>query len=125
MIAAPALPTPLRAQAPALATATGLASFYHARLDGARTASGERLDNEALVAAHPTWAFGTMVRVTNLENGKAVVVRVVDRGPARGPRAEGVVIDLTQRAARELDFVQAGRVTVRLEVLRWGSGETR
>ena len=73
-----------------------------------------------MVAAHPTYAFGTVVRVTNLANNRQVVVRVVDRGPASGPRADGVVIDLSSGAASSLGFLRQGRTRVRLEVLRWG-----
>jgi rare lipoprotein A len=58
--------------------------------------------------------------VTNLNNGRTVDVRVVDRGPARGPRADGVIIDLSQGAAEVLGFIRAGRARVRLDVLRWG-----
>jgi rare lipoprotein A len=76
---------------------------------------------KALVAAHPSYPFGTVVRVTNLNNGRTVDVRVVDRGPARGPRADGVIIDLSQGAAEVLGFIRAGRARVRLDVLRWGS----
>jgi rare lipoprotein A len=75
----------------------------------------------AMVAAHPTYPFGTIVRVTNLNNGRSVRVRIVDRGPAPGPRAEGVIIDLSQGAAAALDFVREGRTPVRLDVLRLGT----
>lgn len=71
----------------------------------------------AMVAAHPRYPFGTLVRVTNLANGRSVEVRIVDRGPARQPQAEGVIIDLSRRAAETLGFVQQGRTRVRLEVL--------
>jgi len=74
-----------------------------------------------MMAAHPAYPFGTLIRVTNLTNGRSVQVRVQDRGPAPGPRAAGVIIDLSFAAARALDFVQEGRTRVRLEVLRWGS----
>ena len=73
-----------------------------------------------MVAAHPTYPFGTVVRVTNLANKRRLDVRVVDRGPASGPRKEGVVIDLSSGAAANLGFVRQGRTRVRLEVLRWG-----
>jgi rare lipoprotein A len=98
----------------------GLASYYGPGFEGKRTASGIPFDKTAMVAAHPTYPFGTVVRVTNLANKKQVVVRVVDRGPARGPRAEGVVIDLSSGAAANLGFIRQGRTRVRLEVLRWG-----
>jgi peptidoglycan lytic transglycosylase len=74
----------------------------------------------AMVAAHPTYPFGTVVRVTSLENGRSVRVRIVDRGPAPGPRAEGVIIDLSERAAGDLGFLRDGRARVRVEVVRWG-----
>jgi len=72
----------------------------------------------AMVAAHPTYPFGTIVRVTNLENGRSATVRILDRGPAR---ANGVIIDVSRRAADKLGFIREGRTRVRLEVLRWGS----
>jgi rare lipoprotein A len=75
----------------------------------------------SLIAAHPSYPFGTVLRVTNVRNGRAVEVRVVDRGPARGPRAEGVIIDVSYRAAQTLNFVRSGRTRVRVEVLRWGT----
>jgi peptidoglycan lytic transglycosylase len=98
----------------------GLASFYGQGFDGKVTASGARFDMDAMVAAHPTYPFGTIVRVTNLRNRRSVEVRILDRGPASGPRADGVIIDVSQAAARALGFIQAGRARVRLEVLRWG-----
>jgi len=97
-----------------------LASYYGPGFEGKVTASGVTFDKTAMVAAHPSYPFGTVVRVTNLANGRRVLVRVVDRGPAQGPRAEGVLIDLSSGAAANLGFVQRGRTRVRLEVLRWG-----
>jgi rare lipoprotein A len=99
----------------------GLATYYGQRFDGKVTASGARFDMNAMVAAHPTYPFGTIVRVTNLRNNRSVQVRILDRGPAPGARAEGVLIDLSYGAARALDFLQAGRTRIRLEVLRWGN----
>lgn len=99
----------------------GLASYYGRDFHGKLAASGVRFDMNALVAAHPSWPFGTVVRVTHLESGRTVRVRVVDRGPARGPRREGVIIDLSRAAARALGFIEDGRARVRLEVLRWGT----
>jgi len=98
----------------------GLASYYGPGLDGKKTASGIRFDMKSMVAAHPSYPFGTVVRVTNMANGRAVDLRVVDRGPGRDPRAEGVIIDVSYGAATALDFIRAGRTTVRIEVLRWG-----
>jgi len=109
--------------APVLATQTGLASFYGTRLHGEETASGEILNSREWVAAHPTYPFDTIVRVTNLENGRSVEVRIIDRGPARVHRADGVIIDLSVGAAKQLQFVKDGRTEVRLEVLRWGQEE--
>lgn len=104
----------------ALQTESGKASYYGKRFHGKKTASGERFDQKALVAAHPSWSFGTLVRVTNKENGRSVTVRVVDRGPAKKARRRGVIIDLSTKAARSLDFHEQGIAPVRLEVLEWG-----
>jgi rare lipoprotein A len=98
----------------------GLASYYGPGFDGKATASGVPFDMHAMVAAHPTYPFGTIVRVTNLRNQRAVDVRVLDRGPAKGPRGDGVLIDLSYGAAQALGFIRQGRTRVRLEVLRWG-----
>ena len=84
------------------------------------TASGVRFDNDALVAAHPTYPFGTVVRVTNLRNDRSVTVRIVDRGPVRAVRTKGVIIDVSRAAADALGFLEAGRTRVRLEIVRWG-----
>jgi rare lipoprotein A len=121
--ATPAATAPATARAkPAsiLEVRQGLASYYGPGFEGKRTASGVPFDKTAMVAAHPTYPFGTVVRVTNLANTRRVDVRVVDRGPARGPRAEGVIIDVSSGAAARLGFVRQGRTKVRLEVLRWG-----
>lgn len=91
----------------------GLATFYSARFHGRLTASGERFDRNAMTAAHRTHRFGTRVRVTNLKNGKAVVVRINDRGPY----AQGRVIDVSPAAAEELDMMRAGVVPVTVEVV--------
>ena len=118
-------PASLRAQAtdasaPSAASRSreeGLASFYANRRHGRRTASGKTFDNKALVAAHPSLAFGTRVRVTNLGNGRSVEVRIVDRGPSDGRRKEGYVIDVSRAAASKLGFVKQGHARVRLEVI--------
>jgi|SRR6185436_3511883 len=98
----------------------GLASYYADQFDGRTTASGTVFDNDALVAAHPSYSFGSVVRVTNLSNRRSVEVRVVDRGPAPAIQARGVIIDLSRAAARQLGFVADGRTRVRVEVLRRG-----
>ena len=90
----------------------GRASFYAHRFHGRSTASGERYDETKMTAAHRTLPFGTRVRVTNLENGKAVTLRVNDRGPHR----KGRVIDVSYKAAKRLGFVRDGVTRVRVEV---------
>ena len=95
----------------------GLASWYGVKFQGRLTASGIPFDRHTLVAAHPALPFGTMVRVHRLSTGETVDVEVVDRGPAAGPRADGVIIDLSEAAADSLGFLRAGRTRVRLEVL--------
>ena len=91
----------------------GMASWYGPKFNGHRTASGERYDKRALTAAHPTLPFGTLVRVTNVENGRQAVVRINDRGPFSKKR----VIDLSYTAARELGVVGPGTAEVELAVL--------
>jgi rare lipoprotein A len=114
------LPSARTEPRPILEVRQGLASYYGPGFEGKLTASGIPFDKTAMVAAHPTYPFGTVVRVTNLANKRQVVVRVVDRGPARKPRAEGVLIDLSSGAASNLGFIRQGRTRVRVEVLRWG-----
>ena len=92
---------------------TGLASYYADKFHGRLTASGEVFDMNALTAAHRTLPFGTKVRVTNLDNGNKVVLRINDRGPF----VKGRIIDVSWRGAQELDFVAEGVVKVRVEVL--------
>ena len=104
-----------------LETRVGLASYYGRDFHGQITASGARFDMNALVAAHPTYPFGTRVRVTNLANDRSTAVRIVDRGPAPHLRADGLLIDVSRKAAETLGFIQQGRTRVRLEVLAWGS----
>jgi rare lipoprotein A len=106
-------------------TQTGLASFYARRLDGKETASGDTFRNDELVAAHPHYPFGTRVRVTNLENGESVVVRITDRGASKANRREGVIIDLSQAAAARLKMKKDGRTRVRVQVIEWGDGERK
>lgn len=91
----------------------GLASYMASSLDGNRTANGERYDEEAMTAAHRSLPFGTVVRVTNLQNKESIRVRINDRGPF----VEERVIDLSRAAARELDFIDDGVVPVRVEVV--------
>ena len=95
----------------------GLASYYARALHGNVTASGIRFNNAAMVAAHPTYPFGTVVRVTNLSNDRSVKVRIVDRGPVARLRKKGVIIDVSRAAAEQLGFIGRGRTRVRVEVV--------
>ena len=92
----------------------GIASFYSDRFEGKRTASGEIYRQDGLTAAHNQLPHGTKVKVSNVENGKSVVVTINDRMPA----SSRVVIDVSRRAAERLGFVKAGRARVKLEVQR-------
>ena len=91
----------------------GTASYYGRELAGNRTASGERFDPDQMTAAHPTLAFGSKVRVTNLSNGQSVIVRVNDRGPFGGRR----VIDISQAAAKEIGMHRSGTAKVSLTLV--------
>ena len=91
----------------------GTASWYGSYFDGKETASGEPFDMYDLTAAHPTLPLGTHVKVTNLRNGKTVIVRVNDRGPV----VEGRIIDLSYEAARVLNLDHQGIQTVRLDLV--------
>lgn len=107
-----------------LETKTGLASYYHRSLEGLETASGETFHQKEMVAAHPKFPLGTIVKVVNLENNKEVLVRINDRGPTIENRKEGVIIDLSQAAAKRLGMMKDGRVKVKVEVLEWGDKES-
>jgi len=101
------------APVPAGYTEDGNASWYGKPFNGRRASNGEIYDMYKLTAAHRTLPFDTMVRVTNLDNGKSTTVRITDRGPF----VEGRIIDLSLAAAREIESVGPGVVPVRLEVL--------
>jgi rare lipoprotein A len=91
----------------------GLASWYGQELQGNLTASGEVYDLNGLTAAHQTLPFGTILRVTNLENWKSILLRVNDRGPHLGRR----VLDVSWAAAKRLEFIDSGTARVRVEVV--------
>ena len=91
----------------------GEASYYAHKYHGRTTANGEIYDETKMTAAHKTLPFGTRVRVTNLANGKKVVVRINDRGPF----VKGRIIDLSYKAAGDLDYISRGAVKVRVEIL--------
>ena len=92
----------------------GTASWYGPGFHGKRTASGERFDQNALTAAHRKLPLGSVVKVTNLDNGRSIVVAINDRGPY----TKGRVIDLSKGAARKLGIVDDGIAKVRIEATR-------
>ncbi|HEY8011739.1 MAG TPA: septal ring lytic transglycosylase RlpA family protein [Rudaea sp.] len=116
---APSVATKASAPAPAEAAKThdgaehGLAAVYSDRLNGHRTASGERYNRNTLTAAHKTLAFGTHVKVTNTKNGKSVEVRINDRGPVQAGR----ILDLSVAAAHAIGIGRHGTADVSAEVL--------
>ena len=116
IVSPPPAPAPVPPPAPApeqaVFTQSGLASFYGPKQQGHRTASGEPLDNHALIAAHRNLPFQTIVRVSVPSTGKTVKVRINDRGPF----IPGRIIDLSQAAATALGILQLGTAPVRIEV---------
>ena len=93
----------------------GYASWYGGKFHGRKTANGETYNMYALTAAHRTLPFGTRVKVTNLSNGKSVIVRITDRGPFVDKHKR--VIDLSYAAAKKIDMIGQGVAKVRLEIL--------
>ncbi len=91
----------------------GMASYYGNEFAGSRTANGERFDPGALTAAHRTLAFHSKVVVTNLTNGKEVIVRINDRGPW----GRGRVIDISYAAAKQIGMHRSGTARVKLELI--------
>ena len=110
------------ATARALAVLQGSASYYSDALAGRSTASGSPYDPSAFTAAHRSLPFGTVLRVTRVEGGQSVLVRVTDRGPY-GPR--GRILDLSRAAADRLGMLRAGVAKVKVEVLEYGPRKTR
>jgi peptidoglycan lytic transglycosylase len=115
----PGTPAVLNARpgAKANSASDGVASFY---TEDEWTASGERFNTHAMTAAHPTLPFGTRLRVTNVTNGRSVVVRINDRGPF----VPGRVVDLSESAAESLGMVERGIVKVKLDVVQKSPGST-
>jgi len=95
-------------------TEIGVASFYAKKFEGRKCSSGQKFRHDSLTAAHKTLKFGTKVKVTNLKNDSVVVVIINDRLPKKSKRK----IDLTLRAAKQLNFVSNGLAKVRIEVLQ-------
>lgn len=98
----------------------GTASFYADKFEGKQTASGEKYKHKKLTAAHKFLPFGTLVKVTNLENKESVEVRINDRGPF----VEDRIIDLSRSAAEKLKFTNQGLAEVQIEVVDAGDGRT-
>lgn len=92
-------------------THRGKASYYSKRATGSLTSSGERIHHDSLTCAHRSYPFGTLLRVTNEQNGKQVIVRVIDRGPF----GRGRIIDLSHAAARQLGMLSQGVAVVKVE----------
>ncbi len=92
---------------------TGIASWYGPGFHGSKTASGERYDQREMTAAHRTLQMPSLVRVTNLGNGKSVIVRVNDRGPF----SKGRVMDVSELAAKNLGMIGPGTAKVKIELL--------
>ena len=93
---------------------TGKASYYADKFEGRKTASGEIYKHQLLTAAHKTLPFGSCVKVTNLSNGKSVIVRINDRGPF----VEGRIIDLSKGAAEKIGGVRQGVFEVKIEMVK-------
>lgn len=98
----------------------GVASYYAHEFNGRKTSNGETFDMNQLTAAHRTLPFNTKVRVTNLANGRATVVRINDRGPFKDNR----IIDLSLAAAKEIGLIVSGTARVKIEVLEWGNSSS-
>lgn len=95
-------------------TQKGKASYYHDKFHGRRTACGEKFNQQSLTGAHRKLLFNTLVKVTNLNNDKSVIVRINDRGPYK---YEGRIIDLTLAAAKKIGVIRRGVVPVKIEVV--------
>jgi rare lipoprotein A len=100
----------------------GYATYYARMFHGRTSASGERYDQRKMVAAHRTLPFGSLVRVTNVRNGRSVTVRIIDRGPYGRNYREGTIIDVSRAAARRLRMLEDGQVPAKVEILKRGSG---
>ncbi len=111
--AAGLLITPLAAPEAVALNQQGIASYYGAKFNGRKTASGERYSHNAMTAAHRSAPFGSQIRVTNISNGRSVVVRVNDRGPW----VRGRIVDVSGVAARQLGMTGRGLTRVRVSSL--------
>ena len=100
-------------------TYKGIASFYGPKFHGKLTANGEVYDMYGITAAHKEFPFNTIARVTNISNGKSLIMRINDRGPY----IDGRILDCSFGAAKKLGFVNQGTTTVKIEIMEWGDGE--
>ena len=96
----------------------GISSYYADDFHGKLTANGEVYDMYGLTAAHKTLPLNTIVRVTNIDNEKSLILRINDRGPY----VKGRILDCSYGAAKKLDFLANGTTKVRIEVIEWGDG---
>ena len=97
----------------------GTSSFYAEDFHGKLTANGEIYDMYGLTAAHKTLPLNTVARVTNLDNGKSLILRINDRGPY----IEGRMLDCSYGAAKKLDFIKQGTAKVQVDIIEWGDGK--
>jgi rare lipoprotein A (peptidoglycan hydrolase) len=99
----------------------GMASYYADEFNGRKTSNGEVFDMDSLTAAHRSLPFNSTVKVTNLDNGMSVNVRINDRGPF----VEGRIIDLSLAGAKAIGMIGAGTARVSLEVIEFGPDTTK
>lgn len=104
----------VKSQSDSVVYERGVASFYARKFEGRKCSSGEKFRHDSLTAAHKTLKFGTKVKVTNLKNDSSVIVKINDRLPKRSKRT----IDLTLRAAKQLNFVKSGLTNVKIELIK-------
>ena len=98
---------------------TGVSSYYGPNFHGKLTANGEVYDMYGVTAAHKEIPLNTVARVTNLDNGKSLILRINDRGPY----IDGRILDCSYGAAKKLDFLTQGTANVKIEVIEWGDNK--
>ena len=98
---------------------TGVSSYYGPKFHGKLTANGEVYDMYGVTAAHKEIPLNTVARVTNLDNGKSLILRINDRGPY----IDGRILDCSYGAAKKLDFLTEGTANVKIEVIEWGDNK--
>ena len=118
----PPVPPPAPTRGAGVSEQEGYATYVAPWFHGRTSANGEPFNERKLVAAHRTLPFGSIVRVTNVKNGRSVTVRIVDRGPYGKNYREGTIIDLSRAAARRLRMIRDGQIPARVEVLKLAEG---